>query len=441
MDLSAAARPRRRTARLLAVVAALTAVAGTAVLSGAAQAEVPDEFGTADAPVVSGLVLNGPAVSVSSTGSVYRATVEVRTTNPPVTVHVEATEQVSGGVVAHDTTAVLTTTGWQTVRLEFTSTAARAQLGVNVAAASDQPVEVGQTSITRIGGPAGSTLTNGCALSERGVPDCGTLFGAAHGSNTDPTSFEAAQGATFGIRRTYFQSSQVSGAVNIAEADAAAGRVSWMTFKLPYSWTEMTAGKGDAWARDLVNKLDAVDGVVWLGFHHEPEKDGAIGDWVAMQRRLAGIVHAESSDIAFSLVLTGWNQFYGPTEYRMENVWPGDGLVDVLAFDIYNLYGTPSNGSISTTSTNLGTQYFPQIAAFAAAHDVAWGLAETGYSNEAFAYDKAWLGRTYDQMVAAGGVAMSYFNTDLNSVGSWPLGTGAKADQFGAVLRRAPVLD
>ncbi|HQY34565.1 MAG TPA: carbohydrate-binding protein CenC, partial [Actinotalea sp.] len=179
---------------------------------------------------------------------------------------------------------------------------------------------------------------------------------------------------------------------------------------------------------------------IWVAFHHEPENDAAIADWVAMQAHLAPIVHATSDDIAFSIVVTGWNQFYGPSEFSMANIWPGDGMVDVVGFDIYNAYGTPLNGGINTKITDFGEKYFGQIAAFAEAHDVAWGLAETGYSNEAYDVDPAWLARTYDQMAAAGGVAMTYFNTDLNSVASWPLAYGSKTAEFTSVLNRAPHL-
>jgi hypothetical protein len=265
-------------------------------------------------------------------------------------------------------------------------------------------------------------------------------MGAAVGGNDDPTSFESQVGGTMGVRRTFFQANQVDGAVRAAQADAAAGRVSWISFKLPYSWSEMAAGKGDAWARDLVSRLDAVDGTIWLAFHHEPENDGPIGDWIAMQRRLAPIVHQGSPDIAFSVILTGWNQFYGPTEFRMENIWPGDGLVDVLGFDIYNEYGAVKNGSMITKNLDLSKDYLPQIQAFTQARGVAWGLAETAYSDEAAAVDPGWLARSYDQVAAAGGVAFSYFNTPLNNYASWPLSSTTKLSAFASVNTRAPRL-
>ena len=131
---------------------------------------------------------------------------------------------------------------------------------------------------------------SGCAVSARGVPSSCTVVGAAVSGNDDPAVFEGQVGGSLGVRRTYFQSGQVSNAVRVAQADKAAGRVSWISFKLPYTWKEMAAGKGDAWARDLAKRLGAVGGHVWVAFHHEPETDRnqSIGDWVAMQKTVAG---------------------------------------------------------------------------------------------------------------------------------------------------------
>ena len=293
-------------------------------------------------------------------------------------------------------------------------------------------------------GPTGSgdSLSNGCVVSVRGVPACGALVGASVGSNTDPGSLESVVGGRLGVRRTFFSASGVDGAVRIAQADAAAGRVSWMSFKVPYTWAEMAAGRGDAWAADLTARLGATGGTVWVAFHHEPENDGAIGDWVAMQRRLAPVVHAAAPNVAFSMIVTGWNQFYGPSQYSMEAIWPGDGLVDVLGFDLYNTYGQVKDGVLSTETTDMGSRYFTLMQAFAAKHGVAWGLAEVAYTHASSDVDPQWMVRTYDQMAAAGGVAFAYFNTTLNNeVGDWPLAYGSKTPVFASILARSPRLN
>jgi hypothetical protein len=120
-------------------------------------------------------------------------------------------------------------------------------------------------------------LSDGTYLSERGIPQQGsTLLGAAYGGNSDPTAWEGDLGRQLGVRRTFWQSTNVDSAVRTAKADVAANRVPWLSFKLPHSWPDMVAGKGDAWAKDIALKLKAVDGPVWVAFHHEPENDGDI---------------------------------------------------------------------------------------------------------------------------------------------------------------------
>ena len=86
-------------------------------------------------------------------------------------------------------------------------------------------------------------------------------------------------------------------------------RVPWLSFKLPYSWADMANGRGDAWAKDLANQLGAVNGPVWVAFHHEPEGDGPIADWVRMQQHLSPIFRAKPN-IAFTVITTGWDTFF-----------------------------------------------------------------------------------------------------------------------------------
>ena len=64
-----------------------------------------------------------------------------------------------------------------------------------------------------------------------------------------------------------------------------------------------------------------LNGPVWLAFHHEPEGDGAIQDWRRMQEHLTPIVRAHRN-LAMTVIVTGWNQFYGESKYRLKNIWP-----------------------------------------------------------------------------------------------------------------------
>lgn len=285
------------------------------------------------------------------------------------------------------------------------------------------------------------TLSNGCTYDTRGLPSCGAYVGSAFGSNSDVAPMEAATGHRLGVRRTYYQGHQVDSAVRRSAEDLAAGRLPWISFKLPMSWEDMAAGKGDAWTLDLASKLKTLGGPVWVAFHHEPEKDGDMKAWTAMQERLGPLVRHAAPNVAFTVITTGWNQLYGPAEFRLENIWPKT-KVDVAGFDVYNWHMTRrSNGSLITKTEDMRSMYFDKFQSWAQANDTTWALAETGLTDEAFAADKGWIERTYQQLVATGGLAMTYFNTELNSYGnSYPITTSDKYASFGNAQNGAPLL-
>ncbi|WP_228552090.1 hypothetical protein, partial [Mumia zhuanghuii] len=287
--------------------------------------------------------------------------------------------------------------------------------------------------------PPTGVLSNGCRYSARGIPACGAYFGAAVGGNADPTAFERAVGGTLGVRRTYWSPTQVDGAVKTAAADLEAGRLPWISFKLPHSWAEMAQGAGDAWARDIAQRLDELDGPVWLAFHHEPEGDGPIAEWTRLQQRLAPVVRAEADNVAYTIVLTGWNQLHGAPEYALDALWPKGVKVDVAGFDVYNFYGSTKDGPVRLEPTDMKA-YFKEFAAWSKATGVKWGLAETGFTDMASLDHPAWISETYDALVDAGGIAFTYFNSPLNSSSSWVITSAQKEGAFGAVLKRSPRL-
>ncbi|WP_157210273.1 hypothetical protein [Nocardioides aequoreus] len=287
------------------------------------------------------------------------------------------------------------------------------------------------------------SMTNDCGVTARGIPSCGAFAGGAYGSNSDVGPWEKSMGGKIGVRRTYWGASQVAGAVRTAKADAAAGRVPWMSFKTPYSWTDMAAGRGDAWARDLATKMRSAGGPVWVAVHHEPEGDGDVLAWKRMQERLAPIMRRAASNLGYSVILMGYHQF-GTTSstYSMDRIWP-DTKVDVAGFDIYELYGEKKSGKpMDTRWKDFIGNYFTKIEKWVAANDVkAWGLAETGYSDPAAEKKPNWPSLTYQAMVDHGGVAFAYFNTGLhNKVANWQLNTSAKKNGFATLVRSAPRL-
>ena len=282
-------------------------------------------------------------------------------------------------------------------------------------------------------------LSNGCPYDRRGIPSCGTLLGASFGGNDDPTEWERSMGHRLGVRRTYWGPEDVDEAVRTASEDLRSQRIPWMSFKLPYSWEQMRDGAGDEWVRSLAERLAGLDGPVWLALHHEPEGDGDIVAWREMQERLAPIVRRTAPNVAYSIILTGWNQLFGKREYALDALWPRHTEIDLLGFDVYNKYGVQKDGTSFEDHTLLGRDYFPSFRVFAEKHDVAWGLAETGYTHESAEVDPGWLDRTYAALQANGGVAYCYFNSTYNSSGSWHLDP-AKQGRFTRLLRTTPTL-
>lgn len=268
-----------------------------------------------------------------------------------------------------------------------------------------------------------------CGTTRRGLPLCGAYVGAAHGSNEVATEIESQAGRVVGIRRTYWRADQVDSAVAVARADLAAGRLPWISFKPPLSWEAMAAGQGDAWAIDLATKLAALDGPVWLAVHHEPEGDGNIAAWRAMQERLGPLFRSRAPKVAWTVILTGWNQLYGSSAYSFDRIWPRT-TVDVAGFDVYNEYGVTKNGTTSYKFLDIERQYFLAFEKFAAKYRTRWALAETGFTDAASAVAPTWIHDTEERLVAHGGVALTYFDTALNAYGSWALTPAAKRADF-----------
>ncbi len=85
-----------------------------------------------------------------------------------------------------------------------------------------------------------------------------------------------------------------------------------------------------------------------------------------------------------------------------------------------------------------GTIYVERLAARAKSLGVRAAIGEYAYSNEAFAKDPAWLDRFVASAKANKLAGIAYFDTPLNSVKSWYLGsaTSAKRQYFNKVMAR-----
>ncbi|MBC9733456.1 cellulase family glycosylhydrolase [Nocardioides marmotae] len=296
------------------------------------------------------------------------------------------------------------------------------------------------TTADQATGPAPRRRADGC-LNKRGVPACSAFVGAAHGSNSEPTDLEALAGRPLGIRRTYWTSKNVDKAIQTATSDVSKGRLPWISFKLPKGWDRMALGEGDSWTRQIANRLDQIPGPVWLAFHHEPEGDGNLTQWRKMQERLAPLVRRAADNVAYTVILTGYDQLYGAASYSLDRIWPRKVKIDVAGFDVYNNYGVVKNGRKNTKWPNIEKDYFQPFSSWAKTSNVAWGLAETGLTNEAADKYPGWMGDTYRALKQNNGVAFTYFDTELNAYGSWPLTTAVKRNAFRDILQGSPRID
>lgn len=403
----------------------------------------------------SGAVLNDKRNSARTTVAKerYELTAWVRTNRPKVNGQVRIRAVKKGKVQRLASSFRLTNTQWTKVTVQGAVRRAGSTLDVNVIAwklPRGTKVFIDEVSLRKVKltsarkapaptEPPAGKLTNGCTYTSRGIPSCGAYVGGAHKSNTDPKDWEGQLGKQLGVRRTYYSAAQVDGAVAKAKDDVAHRRIPWISFKAPHSWGDMAAGKGDVWARGLASKLAKIDGPVWVAIHHEPENDGGdIAAWTAMQARLAPIFRSAGSNIAFSIILMGYHQFYGASEHRLANIWPKNTKVDIAGFDIYDEYGMTKNGQVVKKHKQFRANYFDKIQAWAEPRGVAWGLAETGFSKASVANTPTIMTKTYNELVDTGGIAFSYFDSPLNSTIDWTLSDPLRRTAFRKVHAASP---
>lgn len=378
-----------------------------------------------------------PTVSESSSGDSFKVSAWVRTSRP-IRVKLRTVERDDGKTKRQQQGVHVPRGAW--TRLSMTVTPAFVGSNLTVAVLG-RKVNRG-TSLrvddVRVKRTRKEVRSAPCRTATRGLPKCGAYVGAAYGGNTDVEPLEAQIGGRLAVRRTYFGPQHANYAMRVVQEDLDAGRLPWISFKLPHSWSHMAAGRGDAWAENIAERLAKVDGPVWIAFHHEPEGDGNIRHWTRTQERLAPIIRSVAPNVGYSIILMGWHQIEsaGNTDkYGLDTLWP-DTKIDLLGIDPYNFYGGP--GRTVPAPTDLVSRYFEPISEWAAQNDVAWGVAEMGFTNKTLNEDPLWLQRTYQGLVDNEGVALSYFNSNLNSTADWRLDTPADFQAFSEILAESP---
>ncbi len=283
-----------------------------------------------------------------------------------------------------------------------------------------------------------------------GQPRPGKAYwGSSYAAGSDPTArFETPTKDVLGVRRVFFQASQVDNAVTKAKDDIAKGRIPVYSFKLPADWGVMANGSQDAWIDNTLKKFDALNGPVWLTFHHEPEggdgngpdqygtQSAAAANHLAMDKHIRERMTALKTDnIALALTLMGCT-YSGSCSGRNPADWYAPGVYDIIAADTYWGKGDTVSSSTPLLSTKTGNS----VLKFAAERGKDAALFEWGFGDEQGPKTPALMQGMFNDMIKTPPqgqsrlVAAMYFDTTLN--GGHPL-VGDTLEMFYTIMKNA----
>ena len=270
-------------------------------------------------------------------------------------------------------------------------------------------------------------------------------WGSSVDGNGDPTRHEAPTGKSLSVRRTFYGwDNNRTSMINTIKADLVANRLPWVSTKTP-KWAEVAAGQHDAVLDDMLRKIDATGGPVWLTVYHEPEDntrtgtgrekceqvspdtcEGTAADWRAMQKHFRDRMNAiGTKNITLAPILMSWTwdtrSGRTPSDYWTSGIW------DFYGVDHYQDGGT---GPIADMAA------WKSFVAFTESKGLPYGIGEWGTRGSDAAAGKRvqdfwnWSFANKKDLVA-----YSYFDSGLNSPsGSWVL-TGEQLTAFQNILK------
>ncbi len=266
-----------------------------------------------------------------------------------------------------------------------------------------------------------------------GDPGVGNLYFGLNTDGGDPAQREAEFGHRVGVYRSYWQASQVPELVATAARDLDAGRLPFVSTKLPGTWADVAAGKYDGWLADLMKRLGDLPGPVWLCLHHEPYDDQGPGqtpaDYADMYRHAALF---KPSNVALAPILQ--LAPFDPTVGGSADIRPWYALdaIDIVGVDTYNHWY--EGGDNKWRDPSVMTEYWDTLDKLG--KPIA--LAEYGVRSDPVDPLRAaqWM-RDWQQLLVARGdtVAMSFFdsNQNVNDGGTpWTLDAGGNVERFDA---------
>lgn len=170
-----------------------------------------------------------------------------------------------------------------------------------------------------------------------GDPGKHRLYYGENVDGGDPAAREAYYNHRVGVYRSYWQASQTASMIAVCNRDIQAGRLPFISTKLPATWAAVASGSQDAWLRGMLSGLATVPGPVWLCLHHEPYDDQGAGqsaaDYVAMYKHTYPLKPANVAMVPIMQSAPFDTTVYGSADIRP---WYDPSATDVVGIDSYN---------------------------------------------------------------------------------------------------------
>ena len=321
-------------------------------------------------------VLNDEVNTVKSTGSspkTYAVKAKVRTNTPGVNGALRFREVTSAKVITHEKAFSLSTTSWQTVSLNVTTSQSYATMDLNVVG-WDLPQ--GKDLLIDLVSVDSGTSTSTVTSCKNRVPTK-TIFGASVSSSTLSFSESLNQiDQTFGkVPVVRLFDPELPMGWSTTRAKLVRDRTALISFRP--SPQAVLSGKYDSFFSNWF--ATAPDNqVVYWSYIHEPEPLINKGAFTATQykaawKRLVGIADKACKPNMFAtLILTGWTaEPASGRDYRTYDA--GKDTIDVIAWDPYNGATDKDRDYYEPISTVLA----PAVEVMRA-DGRPWGVAETG---------------------------------------------------------------